>query len=145
MKKATEAQKLEDDILSLKEQLKRALADYDNLQKRTHSEKEALIFNAHNRLLVECLPIIELLKKAQENLNDRGLEIVKKEFEALLKRYGVSEIGQVDEEFDPNLHEAVTTEKGGQNNQIAEVIQTGYKINGVVVKPAIVKVFSNND
>lgn len=145
MKKGEEVKKLEENINSLKEQLKRALADYDNLQKRTQNEKETLIFTAHNRLLVECLPIIELVKKAQENLQDPGLEFVKKEFENLLKKYGVSEIGNVGEEFDPNLHEVITTQKGGKDNQIAQVLQTGYKIHDEIVKPAIVKVFKNND
>lgn len=144
MAKADEIKNLKAEVDSLTDQLKRALADYANLHKRVEVERESLILNANRRLLIDLLPIMDLLNKATENSNDPGLDFVKKEFEKLLTKYQVGKIDPVGENFDPNLHEAVTTEKGGETGLIAEVLQPGYEMGGQVLRPAMVKVYRDD-
>lgn len=136
---------MEEEIKDLKARLLRTLADYDNLQKRALSEKENLVKRASLNLLGDILPLVDLIKKAQENLNDPALELVVKNFEELFKKEGLEKIGEVGEEFDPAFHEVVTVVAGSDVGKIAEVISPGYKAGEWVVRPAMVKVVQKND
>ena len=145
MVKNSEKEKLHDEIRDLKARLVRALADYDNLQKRTVAEKDQIIRRANLNLLAEMLPWYDLLKKAQENVADPALELVRKEFEGLLEKTGVETIDQEGVVFDPKIHEVVEAVSGGKDNQVAEVVHAGYKMGDVVIRPAIVKVYSHKE
>lgn len=59
-----------------------------------------------------------------------------------LEKAGVEEIQAENEEFDPNMHQAVmqVSEEGYESNQIVEVLQKGYKLKDRVIRPAMVKV-----
>ncbi len=68
----------------LKAQLARALADYDNLRKRTQVEIEDKVRLAKARLTLKFISIFDMLEEAQEHLKDGGLAITIKEFENLM-------------------------------------------------------------
>ena len=140
-----EKDKLEEEIKDLKARLLRSLADYDNLQKRALSEKENLLKRASLNLLKDILPLLDLIKKAQENLGDPALDLVAKNFEELLKREGLEKIGEVGEEFNPSFHEVVTVVSGKDSGKIAEVISPGYRSGEWVIRPAMVKVVQKDD
>lgn len=139
------AKSLKDEIVSLKTQLVRALADYDNLQKREEKDKELVSKRASLRLLSEILPLLDLVKKAQANLSDPALQLVEQSFEELLKKEGLEKIDSNGVEFDPNIHEVIQVVSGEQENKVAEVLASGYKYGDWVLRPAQVKVYSKND
>lgn len=129
----------------LRNQLARALADYDNLSKRVNRERDEMQNNAALRLVLRLLPILDMLEAAQKHLADPGLAITVKEFSDLLNQEGFEEIKtKVGESFDENLHEAIEvleTKAQNEDNTIAEVLQTGWKVReGQVVRPVKVKV-----
>jgi molecular chaperone GrpE len=132
------------EILELKTRLQRALADYDNLQKRTEKEKEETGLRAQIRLVTEFLPLYDLVVKAQLNLKDPALELVLKEFERLFDSLGIEKIGNTGEKFDPQYHEVVAVTPGKDQGTVAEVIHHGFRLGDWVLRPAQVKVIKND-
>lgn len=132
------------EVEELKNQVARALADYDNLRKRVEAEKESWETIAASKVALKLLPIFDMLGDAQKHLQDSGLEIVLREFRETLLGLGVEEIKvKPGDEFDPLLEEVVETVKGGKANTISEVVQSGWKIKNeaFIIRPAKVIVF----
>src|SRR4030065_1539490 len=76
----------------LKSLLARALADYDNLRKRTEKEKEEIIKLANLSFFLRLVPIIDNLKKAQEHLKDEGLGNIIKELVRIISEEGMENV-----------------------------------------------------
>ena len=68
-------------------------------------------------------------------------------FKQILEKNNIKEINPEGENFDPELHQAISTieDNKKKNDDIAEVIQKGYILNGRVIKPALVIVIKNTD
>lgn len=124
----------------LESQLKRALADYSNLQKRTEEEKKNIVKFANTVLIANFLDILDNLEEAQKTVDSQGLELVIKKFKDCLANEGVKEIAAAGAEFNPNHHEGIALVAGEKEGQIAEVLQKGYEIDGKIIRPARVKV-----
>jgi len=120
---------------------KRALADYQNLEKRYEKEKADFVQFANADLILKLLPTGGLLEKVAEHLKDDGLNLVVREFRRILSEEGLKEIKSLGESFDPLTMEAVEIVSGGEKNKVAEVLQKGYFLKGKVLLPAKVKVF----
>jgi molecular chaperone GrpE len=130
----------------LKNQLARALADYDNLIKRVEREREELETLSNFKIILELLPILDNLRAALAHLGDPGLAIALKDFEEVLKSEGIEEI-KVEEgdKFNHNLHEAVEMVPG-EKGKIMEVVLSGWKYtDGPVIRHAKVKVGGKNN
>lgn len=147
MKKSNKSQvtsnKIQDDqTLVLRNQLARTLADYDNLKKRVEVDKRNFEKLANLRLVVKLLPVLDVLKKAQEHVKDSGIAVTIKEFEEALKQEGIEEVKvNIGDEFNPETMEVVEVIPGEKDNGVAEVLQTGYKIvDGPIVRYVRVKV-----
>jgi molecular chaperone GrpE len=128
----------------LKNQLVRALADYDNLRKRIEAEKEIWEKVSDSKAALKLLPILDMLYDSQSHLQDSGLAIIVKEFEESLNDLGIEKIEvKVGDKFDPQIEEAIETLVGGEANTIAEVNVIGWKMKNenFVLRPAKVKVF----
>lgn len=140
MSKIGKKEKTKDaDVKELEERWRRALADYENLERRSAREIEEKVRLANERLLKELLPILDNLEKAREHLKDDGLLMILRDFKQLLEREGVSEIA-VGEKFDPSICEAVDVVKGEEDGKVAQVLQKGYRLGGKVIRTAKVKV-----
>jgi molecular chaperone GrpE len=128
----------------LRDQLARVLADYDNLKRRVDQDKVNFEKLANLRLVMKLLPVLDVLKKAQEHVKDSGIAVTIKEFEEALKQEGIEEIEvMVGDEFNPELEEVIEVLPGKDDNKVAEILLSGYKIkDGPVVRHAKVKVFS---
>lgn len=127
----------------LKDQLARALADYDNLRKRYETERQVWIKYAGEKLMIKLLPILDALRQAQAHLKDSGLAIISKQLEDILKEEGLEEIKvEVGSKFDHNLHEAVELVQGKEKEaKIKEVVLSGWRfVNGPILRHAKVKV-----
>ena len=132
------------EIIKLKAQLIRALADYDNLRKRFDTEIENKVKMASAMFTIKFLTIFDMLKNAQNHLKDAGIAIVLEEFGVTLKAEGVSTIGtKKGDTFDEKLHEAVevSQKSGKKDGEIDKIVLSGWKINDMVIRPTKVKVF----
>lgn len=128
----------------LKNQLARALADYDNLRRRTDEEKTLWIKFASGTIITKLLTILDMLEKTQEHLKDQGLAIAIVEFKRILNDEGVEEIlPKVGDEFAHDLHEVIETVEGKDKNKISEIVVPGWKYKeGQVLRYAKVKVYN---
>ena len=124
----------------LEHQLKRALADYQNLERRIDEERRLLSHLSSALVIEKLLPVLDNLESAQKHLKDEGLEIVTKQFKEVLVSEGVEEIVSEGSLFDPNLHEAVEILGSDKEGIVLKVLRKGYKINDKVLRPAQVAV-----
>lgn len=138
-KKKKEIKILKAKIEELEEKWKRALADYQNLEKRLEKKKEELVKFSNASLIDKLLAVLDSLEKAVDHLKDKGLKLVLEQFKAVLSSEGLSEIKAQGEKFDPKTMDAVEMVKG-KRDIVAEVVLKGYLLNNKVLRPAKVKV-----
>lgn len=119
---------------------KRALADYQNLEKNFNQQKQTLGLYLKQEILLKFLPILESLEKAESHLKDQGLELAIKQFKDLLKSEGLEELDVLNKDFDPNTSECIDTEKGDKDNLVTKILTKGYKLFDKVILPAKVTV-----
>ena len=125
--------------------LKRLKADFENFQKRAVREQINFIKYASEPLINELLDLLDNFERACKNTNDEGIKLIHKQLQTILEKNGVIEL-QVDEKFDPNLHEAVMAEKSEKKEgTILEVFSKGYKLHDKVIRPSKVKVSGGNE
>jgi molecular chaperone GrpE len=139
-----ELTKQRDDYLALAQ---RAQADFDNYRKRMARENAAAVDRGMAKLAKELLPALdhlELALKAAEGHEDvvKGFAMVAGEITAALERAGIQPFSPKGEPFDPNEHEAMAQQpvEGAEAGTVVEVYQSGYRINGAVLRPARVVV-----
>ncbi len=125
----------------------RLAAEYDNFRKRTAKEKEQSYQNGKSDAVEKLLPVYDNLQRAlnQETTDaafKKGVEMTMNELVKILNGLGVEIFGQVGEEFDPNLHNAVmhTDDEAFGENVISQVFQQGFKLGDKVVRFAMVQV-----
>lgn len=135
-KKVKGDQKLEE----LENQLKRALADYANLQKRFEEEKIRINKFANSILIAKFLDVLDGLEATVRAQPSEGLDLVVKKFKDILKTENVEEINPEGESFNPELHEGLGVVTGDKDGEVAQVLQKGYTLEGRVLRPARVKV-----
>ena len=136
-----------DEVKELKNQLARALADYDNLTKRVEKERDSFRRLATLGIIARILPVYDMLEEAQEQLQDSGLAIIIKELTDIFDEEEINKVkADKGDEFDENVHEvieAVDLPKGGKakSDKITECVLTGWKYkDGPIIRPAKVKV-----
>ena len=125
----------------------RLAAEYDNFRKRTIKEKEASYGNGKADAVAKMLPVYDNLERAlnqptEDAAYKKGVELTMAELVKIFTGLGVEIFGNVGDEFDPNLHNAVMhidSEELGEN-VIAQVFQKGFKIGEKVVRFAMVQV-----
>jgi molecular chaperone GrpE len=137
------------EIENLTQSLQRERADAVNLRRRHEEEISGLRSIVKANVIKDLLPVIDnldrSLKHVPKDLEDsdyvKGVKAVVKQFEKALESMGVEKIKTVDEPFDPSYHEAVAMEEGeGSKEVVSEELQSGYTVNGEVIRHAIVKV-----
>jgi molecular chaperone GrpE len=126
---------------------KRTKADFDNFRKRMTRENAAAVDRGMAKLAKELVPALdhhELALKAAEGHEDvvKGFAMVAEEIRAALGRVGIQHFSPEGEPFDPNEHEAMAQApfEGVESGNVAQVYQSGYRINGAVLRPARVVV-----
>ena len=123
------------------EKWKRALADYDNLEKRTQQEIIDKVSSETGKLILEFLTVYENFIRAKEvyakdGVDITGLEGIIKNMNSLFSEYDVRPIDAMGKIFDPNLHEAISIVEDPKLDEdtIIEEIAKGYIIRGKVLK-----------
>ena len=120
---------------NLENQLKRAVADYQNREKRIAMEKADWIRLSNKDLLLRLLPGLDSLILAQKHTQDEGVKIAIKHFLEILEQEGVKKIETEGKDFDPNLMEVVATREGDAG-KVLEETRTGYALGDKVLRPA---------
>src|ERR1035437_1734120 len=119
----------------LENQYKRALADYQNLEKRIVEEKISWLKIANKNLLLKLLPGLDSLLLAEKHTQDEGVKISVKHFLDILENEGVKNIETVGKDFDPNLMDAITTGQG-EDGKVLEEVRIGYMLFDQILRPA---------
>jgi molecular chaperone GrpE len=136
----SEKQNLE--LKNLENQLKRALADYQNLEKRIAAERQEWIKIANKDLLLKLLPGLDSLLLAEKHTQDEGVKISIKHFLETFEQVGVKRIETIGLSFNPEFMEAVATIKG-EEGKVVEEVRTGYTLFDIILRPSQVVVGSN--
>lgn len=126
-------------IEQLTGQWQRAVADYQNLEKRTAAEKVQYYKLASATLITRLLPVLDGLSQAQQHLKDPGLELIGKQLMAVLTDEGLAEIEALGQPFDPLIMECVE-QVSGEKNVVVRVDQKGFRLHELVIRPAKVAV-----
>ncbi len=137
----SELEQLKVKLESADDSYKRALADYQNLQKRVSDERRDLILAANRDLLLRILSVLDTLVLANKHDESEGLKVAIKQFEDILKSEGVTKVETKGLEFDPQFMEAVAIDSG-EENKVLEEMRSGFMLNDKVLRPAQVKVGS---
>ena len=130
-----ESEKQNLEFENLENQLKRVLADYQNLEKRVRDEKISWIKAANKDLLLKLLPGLDSLLLADKHTQDSGIKLSIKHFLDILELEGVKKIDTIGTDFDPNLMEALGTAQGDEG-KVVEETRSGYTLYGQVIRPA---------
>lgn len=146
-KKDDVAEKLKKDLAEKDDLLKRTAAEFDNFKKRSERERSGIAEFAKAGVIKQLLPIIDNIERAETceaGSADyiKGIEMIVKQFKTLVQTLGIEEIASEGDAFDPNLHEAVMhiDDDALGDNEIAQVLQKGYRLGDTVIRHAMVKV-----
>jgi molecular chaperone GrpE len=114
-------------------------------------EQTALVERATEGLLEQLLPVLDSFELAVHNLQAgdvdekvrKGIELAFAELVGVLERAGLERIDAHGAVFDPNQHEAVMQDEGDGEPHVGDVLRTGWRLSGRVLRPAMVKVTKN--
>ncbi len=132
-----------------KDKYLRGLAEIDNFRKRMKKEKEEFQKYVMTEFLVDLLQIYDNLERAlkvKSPDNERGIvsgvEMIRRQFLDLLKKYQVLEIDALGKHFDPALHDALSKEvqEGISKPVVVEVYQKGFTYHDKLLRPVLTKV-----
>ena len=135
----------------------RTLADMDNLRKNTTKKINDIYKMANDKLIKELLSFADSLNLAVNNENikldeetySKGYEVLKKQFENILSKFGLKEIEVYEnDDFDESIMNAVAialTVNKELNNKVCDVTKKGYTLNDVVIRYTDVVVYKYNN
>jgi len=136
-----------EEMKPLKEAELRAFAELENFKRRKEQEKSEFIKFSNEKMITDILPVLDAFDMAllQSDGGDNskalldGLQLIKKQLDSFLEKHNVSRIEALNEEFDPNLHQAIKKEakEGVEPNKIILEMQAGYRLNDRVIRPTM--------
>ncbi|MGK7902882.1 MAG: nucleotide exchange factor GrpE [Hormoscilla sp.] len=149
--KEAELEALKNQLKEVTNQSVRIAADFDNFRKRTHKEKEEMEQRIKCTTIKELLPVVDNFERARSQIKPQtdGEKNIHKSYQGVykqlvdcLKGLGVSAMRCEEQEFDPNLHEAVMREQTDQypEGTVIEELMRGYMLGDRVLRHAMVKV-----
>ena len=135
--------KLQEENSDLKDKWQRALADYQNLERRTQVEVSQRVSSKTNDLLLNFINIYEDFIRAvdvlsKDNVDTNGLQAIIKNMESLLHENNIKPIDAVGEIFDPQIHEAVSmvVDETLDEGTITQEVSKGYISGKAILKPS---------
>lgn len=137
----------EDPLQEMTALLKRTQANFENFRKQTEKRVEEIRLMATKQILLEFLPVVDnlalALQSAQKDPSHvvEGIELIQKQLMDILQQNNVERLVVVGEQFNPHQHEALMkVVDDAKENTIIEELQSGYLLNGKVIRPAKVKI-----
>lgn len=126
---------------------KRALADFQNLERKTQSDIENGVNSKIDKFMLNFLSIYDDFVRAKDafanaNVDTKGLEFILNNMDSLLKKFDVTPIDALGEVFDPKLHEAISVKQDPQldDDTITKEIRKGYISHNRVIRPTLVEI-----
>ncbi|WGL16213.1 nucleotide exchange factor GrpE [Microbulbifer bruguierae] len=134
-----------------KDMVLRAQAEVQNARRRAQQDVEKAHKFGLEKLLKDLVPVVDNLERALSTIDSEheahkavveGIELTHKSFLDTLGKYSVEVIDPAGEPFDPELHQAMTQVPNGdvEPNTVLDVFQKGYRLNGRLLRPAMVVV-----
>ena len=143
-KEAEEAKKAEE---AESERYMRLMAEFQNFKRRAAKEKSDIHAYANEKIVGDLLPVLDNFERALSTETEdegyaKGMQLIFEQLKTALGNAGLEEIKAMDEEFDPNVHNAVMTEtiEEKEDGTVTKVLQKGYKLNDKVIRPSMVAV-----
>jgi molecular chaperone GrpE len=140
-------EELQQNLTLTEDKLKRSLADFVNLERKTKTDIENGVNEKLDKFFLEFLTVYDDLVRAKEilkkeNPNAQGLDSVLKNIDLLLSEYGVAPINALGEIFDPNIHEAISIieDDNLDENTITKEIRKGYISHKRTLRPTLVEI-----
>lgn len=146
----SDTQRERDEYLEL---ARRTQADFENFRKRMAADLQTAAARGKGELVRDVVPVLDDLERAiqaagldPEGDSDdplaHGVLLVFRSLRNTLTRNGVEAVDPRGERFDPNLHEALSTQplEGAEPGTVVEVMQKGYRLDGQLIRPARVVV-----
>jgi molecular chaperone GrpE len=135
----------EEIIKELQDKYLRLSADFDNYRKRTLKEKMELIKLAGEEILLKLLPVMDDFDRAVQTMDEttdckamkEGIDLIHYKFKDFLSSNGIKEISAINEEFNTDLHEAVTqvpAPSKKMKGKVVDVIEKGYFLHDKVIR-----------
>jgi len=127
----------------------RAVAEFDNVRKRSAREREEYTRYANESLLRDILPVLDNLDRALHAARSEpatslttGVELIQRELLRVLEKFGVTPFTSVGQPFDPERHEAIARVQSPDLPDMSVAAETarGYLLHGRVLRPAMVTV-----
>ena len=150
VKEPTAEEKLQEELKAANDKYMRLYSEYDNYRKRTQNEKIAIYADATAKAVEEILPLADSLTMALSQFEgkdvppefSKGIELIANQLKSSFDKLSVAPFGAVGDEFDPNIHNAISKieDESLGGNVIAQVYQTGYKLNDKIIRHAMVVV-----
>jgi molecular chaperone GrpE len=144
------------EVAELKDKLLRALAEMENLRRRTERENADARTYGITSFARDILTVADNMHRALHALDEElrekadagvkalldGVELTERELMNVLEKHGVKKLEPAGQKFDPNLHQAMfeVADSGMPAGHVAQVIQAGYVIGDRVLRPALVAV-----
>ena len=130
------------------ERYMRLMAEFQNYKRRAAKEKADTLQYANEKIVADILPVLDNFERAlmteTEDIEGyaKGMQLIFEQLYKALENAGLEEIKAMDEEFDPNVHNAVMTDniEDKEDGTITKVLQKGYKLRDKVVRPSMVAV-----
>ncbi len=148
-------EELELELATLKDQALRAMADAENVKRRSEKEVTAARIFGIERFANDILSVHDNLSRALQTLEGtdkselgenaknlvEGIELTEKDLMAVLARHGVTAVPGIGSKFDPNVHQAVANIPSDEDKgNVATVMQSGFKIGERTLRAAMVAV-----
>ena len=133
-----------DEMRALAQQIQ---ADFENYRKQAMKRETAVVERASDALVEKLLPVLDSFDAALAQLSAetdagvrKGVELVFAQLVGVLEASGLERIDADGAPFDPNEHEAVMQDDGEGEPHVGDVLRSGWKLKGRVLRPAMVKV-----
>ena len=128
----------------------RTLAEFQNYKRRVEREQEDMRQRIALDTIAKILPVLDDLERALASIPEEqqespwvsGVSLISGKFNRLFEEYDITPLDPVGEDFDPNLHQAISREDSDEyeSGVVMETLQKGYMSGETLVRPAIVRV-----
>jgi molecular chaperone GrpE len=125
----------------------RSQAEFANYKNRVQRDSEMMRATMKGDIIKKLLPVLDDLERSLAHRPEgdawgEGVELVARKFQTILENEGVTRIETAGQPFDPNFHEAISSEPNEdvESGHVIEAVQTGYMLGERVIRPAMVRV-----
>ena len=127
----------------------RLTADFQNFRRRVEKEKSDIYAYANEKIALDIIDVMDNFERALQHSEEcadkqfvEGIGKIYKQLKSVLDKNNIVEIKAEGEDFDPNFHNAVTSEENSdfESGKVIQALQKGYTLNDKVIRPSMVRV-----